>query len=1376
MSAPSSNDPNRPAVSLNASTTPFHVDSKDAMKESSHAKMDEFEEVTDNAILSTPSSTEHMIPTSNSSTNESKESNIDLAANEEDVKDPDSTTNSSPAPRRNRKSVGTAGALNKTYIQFVQEAIVDLKEYRTGSSLASIKKWIVTNYPELDCDSPHFNARINVALKNGLNAKKFVKVRCSYKLAPEFRNQMRNQKRKKGPTKKPASTESNGSNGAKNDTNRTISEHQGDAAPSKESKKSEARARHIADRLRRRRFPMEDTQLHKEDKEFGVKPPSGVLTRPHLPYFWTLTVPLTQRATGGKTNTAILTASKVEGCDYDSRGLVPDLLQIYHFFRGDVHFTLDGDDDAAIVPHFSLKQLIHCVEQVWNGNARKAKLIPPLLVHLFVTCLQILTHPPPPPFTKRSSDDAPLTPEERQLRLDLAQYLAPALSAASWPDVTFFYMDAMHRFYTSDVSRDPNVLQPLLTDAAYLFGRTAEPSIACVPVTPHKAKAKVEEDTEETNDMGWAPQHPLPPGYTGYLGDERSALFRAHAKLARLDPWNLSAEELLALLRALTEDILATHPAVSSDLAQREEELFELQKVKKAAELKFRRIRLAYEGPKKPSRAKPKAGEENKNGEALEETEGGVETATTDNKPFQPTATKKQFDIAAKALEKANDAYEKGIRNLVARTVPVGYDRHFNAVYCFPHDPEVLYVEDKKPPNSTTYFTSSSTVRIPRNLQFQRTSWHVIETTSLCDKFAASLDIRGRREHDLCEALMGPSGSGSGGWFRHLHDDLKEKTDARSRVREKELLLERLEAARIKCDEENGRRSGRLAGQAELEFMQIQTEMEEFEKGIANKRKVPAAVVVERDYYELTGYNSLVQFETSTGGSSRRATRETKVVESARKLPLLYCSKLHSTGNIDGTGLIGMLVSSMLDLEEHCNSLAAWDRIDMSRSSWITRLENAVSMWHSMSPDQLAESSWNKNSQTDSSMDSSARTPQKRESIGSEGGGSISKRPRKMESPGLSSSSQASGATIVSLLKQPLLDLEERVADITNVALATKDADLADDNMSVDSTTDNAAHRERLESEWKRHVHKLRHIPSKRQAQIRAVLVEAIAAARKAHLQQVMIELRACLLMFRPNAPSDSKVAAIQVLVAHGDYEANEEDDNEVGEAGGGEGPADEATGEDAAPSVLSAEAAILRSSLGGSDDARREDWVSMVKSAKTISRLATLTTAFIRDAMEKIEKVEVERDELVGALQTWSKAEERQSKQRGATKAKANAAGVAKDEIRPSEVWANVRYTDQICMAKTDEYPWWPAKVCEAKDPEIAKLLRQVNRSLVAFIGEMGSLRVVKSSQLQAFTGKAIEEADELSEYTKDIRSQLEDCMAMARRIQRGLAKVKRF
>lgn len=1289
--------------------------------------------------------------------------------------------------KRNRKSAGTAGAYNKTYSQLVEEAIVDMSPVnRNGSSLVSIKKWIAVHYPELDTASPHFNGRVNGAIKTGLKSKppKFAKVKASFKIAKEFKEAARAKKRKVAAAaaakKKKAQADSNANikqqqleliaaekeqrNKEADTTNKLKQMSPEEAEAARKAKEeaatrkaaAEAKAKQIADRLRRRRFPIEDTKLHAEDKELGVKPPADVQPRPYLPYFWHVTLPLHHPGRLGKTSGPVLAASKVDGLESDSRGLVPDLLQVYHFFRGDVHFTLDDDnnnteDEISIVPAFSLKQLIYCVEQVLNGNTKKSKLVPPLLVHLFVKSLQILLQMP--------SDSVTLTKDERKLRKDFTTYLFPALSMASWADVTYLYMDAMERFYLTDASRDPNVLQPLPADVDYLFGRTDE-TFLTVPLTPGSTINTVEE---------LEPQHyPLPAAYSGYLGDPRSALSRAHSKLARQDPWLLSAEELLALLRALTEDILATHPAASQDMAKREDEMFELLKEKRAADLKLRKVRLGFEGPKKPSRPKPKAGGEGKDGDeengktVVEDSETNDEKS--EEKPFKPTATRKQFDAAQKAQERADDAYEKGIRKLVARTEPVGYDRNHNAVYCFLYDPDVVYVEDKKLPASSN--TSSN---LPVEMQFNRCSWHVVETTSLFDQFIGSLDIRGRREHDLYEALVGPPGTQQS-LRRFLYDDVKEQADARCKIKEKESLRERLEIARIKCDEEKGRRSGRLAGQAEIELTQIQAEIDDLEREATGKKALEGF----RDYEDLTGLLVLKQFEMA-GRVETRRTREKKAVAQARKLPLMLCTKLCSTGNIDGTGLVGILVSSLLELEEHCESLAPWERKDITRSTWVSRLEGAVLAWNSISPDILGSPELiSRSSLAPSDISSvplntntaNASRQVKRDYIDDIDESSLSKR-RKHESPAVSTLPSPIAAhsvsSIIAFLRQPLLDLEERVADLTNVALATRDADLADDNMSTDSSGEDQASKESLENAWKKLIHKMRQTPAKKHGQVRELLVSAIKAARQAHVPSVVTQLRAALLQYHPKSASDCKVAAIKVLEAHGDLEEDEDDECDD------DGEGNEEPREEAAPSVLSAEGAILRSSLGGSEDASREDWVGMVKSVKTMSRLASLTCAFIRDAMAEIEKLKIKRDELISALQAWGKEEERQTKVRDGKKKAL--AGAPKDIIEPSEVWADVRCTDEIYMAKAEGYPWWPAKKCEVKDPVLARSMSQLNRSLVAFVGEMGGLRVVNTGNLTPFTGLLVDEKLEV-EFPRDIRTQLDDCMAMARRIQRGLLK----
>jgi hypothetical protein len=222
-----------------------------------------------------------------------------------------------------------------------------------------------------------------------------------------------------------------------------------------------------------------------------------------------------------------------------------------------------------------------------------------------------------------------------------------------------------------------------------------------------------------------------------------------------------------------------------------------LLKAKRSADAHFRKIRLAFEGPKKPAAAKKVTEDSTTNGNsngnskddnaskaAVEESEDGkANREEKEEKPFQPTATKKQFESAKRQQQKASDAYEKGIRKLVARTEPVGYDRNFNAVYCFRHDPEHLYVEDMRSPSAVA-------MHMPLDMQINRRSWHVIETTSLFDHFTSSLDIRGRREYDLYEELMGQGAQQS--LRRFLYDDVKERENASNLLKSKQQLQQRL--------------------------------------------------------------------------------------------------------------------------------------------------------------------------------------------------------------------------------------------------------------------------------------------------------------------------------------------------------------------------------------------------------------------------------------------------------------------------------------------------------------------------------------------------------------------------------------------------------
>ena len=115
------------------------------------------------------------------------------------------------------------------------------------------------------------------------------------------------------------------------------------------------------------------------------------------------------------------------------------------------------------------------------------------------------------------------------------------------------------------------------------------------------------------------------------------------------------------------------------------------------------------------------------------------------------------------------------------------------------------------------------------------------------------------------------------------------------------------------------------------------------------------------------------------------------------------------------------------------------------------------------------------------------------------------------------------------------------------------------------------------------------------------------------------------------------------------------------------------------------------------------------------------------------------------------------------------------KSKTAPSEVWANVKMTDEICMARSDDFSWWPSRKCVANDESLESSLSGVDRTLVALFGEMGAIRVVKTSDVVPFDGTIPESDETESPLSKEVRGQLDDCMALARRILRSQAKGKK-
>jgi hypothetical protein len=92
-------------------------------------------------------------------------------------------------------------------------------------------------------------------------------------------------------------------------------------------------------------------------------------------------------------------------------------------------------------------------------------------------------------------------------------------------------------------------------------------------------------------------------------------------------------------------------------------------------------------------------------------------------------------------------------------------------------------------------------------------SWHCIDSKALFDSYVSSLDIRGIRENNLYEQLMGDSGASS--LKRYLYDSNKKESLTSSYERQKAELERRLDNALI-ANMESTRRSGRLANTAKV--------------------------------------------------------------------------------------------------------------------------------------------------------------------------------------------------------------------------------------------------------------------------------------------------------------------------------------------------------------------------------------------------------------------------------------------------------------------------------------------------------------------------------------------------------------------------------
>lgn len=792
-----------------------------------------------------------------------------------------------------------------SYLEMAHEAIANLKD-RTGSSAPAIQKWVKAKYPDkVTAKQDIFKNSMNKAIKQGLKDKRFVQIKNSYKINAEWTSKQKAAaKAKEAAQKKAASKIKKELQKAQSKIAEEVAKQKAEeemkrkeAAMTPEQRAAAAKAKAKAEILRKRRLPMEDTKLHAENKEYGIKNTETLARRPALPFTLTSLVPPHLRVGDNPKWGPIHSASQSgagELMDVDNdRGLIADALHVYHFFCGDVGFV----DAKYPVPKFSIKTLLYALDEIIIGNSKAAKSLPPLISHLFLTALRVLTASDTEGEESKPSEY--IDPVEAQLQKDLAK-INLGLNAVSWSQVLFFYIDLMERYYLSDASLDIGVMPGAGDlDMSYLWEKNCSRN-----------------ETEEKKNSSTQGR-----SFRGYIGNPKGALCKAYTKLSnQVEPWNLSADELMATLRTLTDDILSKRADLAADITERGLKLDELKRAKNQALMKFRKARNDYEGPKRQPKRKTD-GEES--GKATEDIKGKEESGDSGEKdtPFVPKISKKEFQAAEKNYHKSIEAFDNGIRKLISRSEPLGFDRNYNSYYCFIHDPEMMHVEQLKQSNLPPELKRLGLALNPAS------SWHFIDTKALYDQLLGCLDTRGIRENELYEV-----GSTLTILKRKLKDDKSDNTRTAARLREKEALENKLANARTACDNEEGRRSGRLAShaiddvrkfEAELEVMCQSHEEEECLEKLGRERAC--------DYSLLTGLNMVA--DLVPGKYSPGALEEAP------------CYELWMNKKSGGNGTLQVIAEALLEMESMCNELSPWRRTDMTRDGWRKQLTNLSSTW-----------------------------------------------------------------------------------------------------------------------------------------------------------------------------------------------------------------------------------------------------------------------------------------------------------------------------------------------------------------------------------------------------------------------------------------------
>jgi hypothetical protein len=622
---------------------------------------------------------------------------------EKTIKTPSSKTQSSPKKASTPSSFKLMSITKaSSYVDLAHDAIVKMKD-RSGSSHPTILKFLYATHGNIMIaktttkkqNPAQVRQHLLNALKTGVKAGRFMRVRNSFKINMEWlkkqkaqasaakakqltekrkrekekkklqekekrEKQKEEEKKKKAlevnispPKKKVQATLDQFEKVLTEEDRQKLAVKRAEAELRQKRKEEAQRLEKLRlEKVRRRKLPMDDLQLIESDKELKVQnPPEGISSRPKsFPLAFNYTKTADAQASDVENDDPLWSTAHFRPVGVAlSANSVQNMLQTYHVLFGDLglcqlwnkHRSQEADSTTIFCPsNITMMQLACSLAELDRGNSFRAKCLPPLLCHTITTLLQMLLDAQdglPGDENEEMEEGGDYDDDEQNgnnpilTRREDFEKLANALTPASCGEILKQYLQVMQR-----VSNHLYVKGEQQYSDDYFRDEESDVEEKNDMDESDDKKDKIE--IMETDSHGHEADEETEDVY---VGDPTSKLNDVFDKLCysqsdgELDLWYLSSNEMICVIRTLCEDVLLRKSdMIAAELQHRSDSLAELSDTKRLSNREYREARLAYEGPKNRKRASTIKGKdtENKENKGKETENKGKETENKESK------------------------------------------------------------------------------------------------------------------------------------------------------------------------------------------------------------------------------------------------------------------------------------------------------------------------------------------------------------------------------------------------------------------------------------------------------------------------------------------------------------------------------------------------------------------------------------------------------------------------------------------------------------------------------------------------------------------------------------------------------------------------